>query len=113
MDSLRSVAYAGWAPGLGRLEQVGCVFVLSRLARPTLRRAAEGRRHIEVESPRTGAIAPGDSGEQREAQRLILKGVEQRLGVTLVRHVFDLGDGVRVQINGYTAQPPTLVEGLG
>ena len=52
---------------------------------------------------------PRRQREQRAAQRLILEGLEQRLGVTFAGHVFDLGDGVRAD-QRLSGPAPTLVE---
>ncbi len=64
--------------------------------------------------PATNAIAdlsePGDSLEQREAERHLLTGFAARHGLTLGRGDRRLPDGTLVRLDAISTDPPVLVE---
>jgi hypothetical protein len=54
--------------------------------------------------------AAGDSAEQRAAETLILAAAARKLGVSLTPRRLYLGDGVRVEVDGVSDDPPVFCE---
>jgi hypothetical protein len=55
-------------------------------------------------------VEPGDSVEQREAESVLLRRLEARIGVRLEPHRFGADEGLRIEVDGYSASPVVLVE---
>jgi hypothetical protein len=53
---------------------------------------------------------PGDSAAQRAAEAVILAAVGAKLGVSLAPRRLNLGDGVHVDVDGVSDEPPVLCE---
>ena len=56
------------------------------------------------------ALPPGDSGEQRRAEKLIVDAVAATLGIRAHPREFVLASGNRITVDGYSADPPALIE---
>lgn len=56
------------------------------------------------------AISPGDSREQREAELLMLRWLEQRLGLKLERRRIRFEDGTWLEVDGACDEPAVFVE---
>lgn len=55
-------------------------------------------------------IHPSNSQIQQKAERVMIDSLAARLGIALESRAIDLGDGSRVQIDGFSQAPPVLVE---
>jgi hypothetical protein len=76
-----------------------------------LRRAEEWQAHPpKAEQVDVSAVSVSDSRVQREAEPLMLALLGERLGVELTPRRVDLGDGVRVEVDGVDADRTVLVE---
>jgi hypothetical protein len=62
---------------------------------------------VEVES---GGTAAGDSSEQREAEKVAIRILGEQLGVQLAPRRLPLPGGGRIELDGVSDLPPTLVE---
>lgn len=52
----------------------------------------------------------GDSGEQREAEKWLLDALSKKLGVTLVKKRWQLGEGSWIELDGFCELPMILCE---
>jgi hypothetical protein len=66
-----------------------------------------GTEEAEVE---LGRPAAGDSFEQREAEKVAIRLLGEQLGVALAPRRLPLPGGGRIELDGASDQPPTLVE---
>jgi len=71
-------------------------------------RAADGA--ATPETPADSALPPGDSSEQRRAERLMLDALGERLGLVLVPRRLERPGGVRVEVDGADDALTVLVE---
>jgi len=53
---------------------------------------------------------PSNSQIQQAAEKVMMERLGVMIGATLESAVVDLGDGVRIQVDGVSRQPPVLVE---
>ncbi|MGJ6960635.1 hypothetical protein ACSDR0_01915 [Streptosporangium sp. G11] len=86
------------------LEHVGSV-APSRPRKPC---SADGPKPELEGQPKD--LPPGNSDEQRRAERVMLEMVGERFGVVLAPRVISLSDGVRVEIDGVSDDLSILVE---
>ena len=77
------------------------------LARPESPQPASSNEVVAEPLP---GVPAGDSSVQRAAETMMLDTLAQLLGVPLVSERIYLPDGSRVEIDGFSAQPPVLVE---
>ena len=65
---------------------------------------------VQVELEDVTDPAPGDSSVQRSAEPLMIRWLEEQLGVDLRQGYFPVDGGRRVTVDGWSEEPPILVE---